>query len=114
MDELINHISAATGVAPQVARRATGIMINFLSSEGPQGPVSALLDDLPGSRELAAETGGGRGGLMGVFGDLTRAGLGIGEIKGVVVAFVDYARAKAGAATVDAVVAGIPGLAGLI
>ena len=74
MDELINQIADATGVDLQVARRATGIIIKFLASEGPPAAVSALLDDLPGSRDLAAETGGGSRGLMGVFGDLTAAG----------------------------------------
>ena len=114
MDELINHITAATGVDAQVARRATGIIFNFLSSEGPPDAVGALFDALPGSRELAAEAGGGSGGLMGVFGALTGAGLGIGEIKGVAGALLGYARAKAGPAKVDAVVAGIRGLAGLV
>ena len=114
MDELINHITAATGVDAQVARRATGIIFNFLSREGPPDAVGALLDDLPGSRELAAETGGSSGGLMGLFSALTGAGLGIGDIQGVARALLGYARAKAGSAKVDAVVAGIRGLAGLV
>ena len=114
MDELINHITAATGVDAQVARRATGIIFDFLSREGPRETVGALLDELPGSRELAAETGGGSGGLMGVFSALTGAGLGISGIQGVARALLAYARAKAGPAKVDAVVAGIPGLAGLV
>jgi hypothetical protein len=110
MDELINHITAATGVDRRVARRATGIIIGFLSREGPPEAVNALLDDLPGSRDLLAESGHGSRGLMGVFGDLTAAGLGLGEIRGVAGALLGYARAKAGSATVDAVVAAIPGL----
>jgi hypothetical protein len=69
-----------------------------------------LLDDLPGARDLATETGGGSGGLMGVFGDLTAAGLAMGDIQGVAGALVEYARAKAGPAKVDAVVTAIPGL----
>jgi hypothetical protein len=110
MDELINAITAATGVAPQVARRAAGIIIAFLSREGPPEAVKALLDALPGSRDLAAESGRGRGGLMGVFGDLTGAGLGIGDIRGVAGALLGYARDKAGPAKVDAVMGAIPGL----
>jgi hypothetical protein len=110
MDELINHIAGQTGVAPQVARRATGIIISFLSREAPAEAVNALLDELPGSRTLAAETGRVSRGLMGVFGDLTGAGLGMGDIRGVASALISYARAKAGPAKVDAVVAAIPGL----
>ena len=114
MDELINQIAGTTGIDPAVARRATGIIIKFLASEGPPTAVSALLDDLPGSRDLAAETGGGSRGLMGVFGDLTGVGLGIGDIQRVARALIGYARAKAGSAKVDAVVAAIPGLAPFI
>ncbi len=110
MDEMIGQITAATGVDAAVARRAAGIIINFLSKEGPPAAVGALLDKLPGARELASETGGGDGGLMGVFGDLTSAGLGMGDIQGVARALVGYARAKAGPERVDAVVGSIPGL----
>lgn len=110
MDDLINHITAATGVAPQTARRATGIIISFLAHEGPPDVVNAMLDEMPGSHDLVAETGRVSRGLMGVFGDLTGAGLGMGDIHGVASALVGYARAKAGSAKVDAVVAAIPGL----
>ena len=110
MDELIGQITATTGVDASVARRAAGIIISFLSKEGPPDAVKSLLDELTGARELAAETGGGDGGLMGIFGDLTGAGLGMGEIQGVARAIVDYARAKAGDAKVDAVIGGIPGI----
>ena len=109
MDELINQIADATGVDLQVARRATGIIIKFLASEGPPAAVSALLDDL--------RSGGGnrrRRGLMGVFGDLTAAGLGMGDIQRVASVLIGYARAKAGSAKVDAVVTAIPGLAPFI
>ncbi len=110
MDELVGRITAATGIEAPVARHAAGIIINFLSNEGPPNAVKDLLDALPGARELAVETGGGQGGLIGVFGDLTGAGLGMGDIQGVARALVDHARAKAGAARVAAVVSGIPGL----
>ncbi len=110
MNELINAISQATGVNLQLARRATGIIINFLSIEGPPEAVGALLDALPGSRELAAETGGGKGGLLGVFNDLTSAGLSMGEIQSFAGVLLDHARAKAGSEKVDAVVSAIPGL----
>lgn len=110
MDELIGQISAATGVDAAVARKAVGIIIDFLSREGPPEAVGRLLEKLPGARELGSAAGGGGGGLMGVFGALTGVGLGMGDIQGVARAVVDYARAKAGNETVDAVVDAIPGL----
>ena len=110
MDELINAIATATGVTPQRTRQATGIILSFLSREAPPDAAGALLDCLPGSRELAAETGGGKGGLMGLFGELTGAGLGIGDIQAVASELISYARAKAGATKVDAVIGAIPGL----
>lgn len=110
MDELLNAIATATGVTPQRTRRAIAIILSFLSREAPADAAAALLDCLPGSRELAAETGGGRGGLMGLFGELTGAGLGIGDIQAVAGELINYAREKAGAAKVDAVVGSIPGL----
>jgi len=114
MDELIDQITAATGVDPAIARQATGIIINFLSNEGPADAVKAVLDSLPGARDLAAETDGGLGGLMGTFGDLTVAGLDMGNIQGVATTIIDYARAKAGSDKVDALIAGIPGLGQLV
>ncbi len=110
MNELIDTISRETGVDAQRARRAVGIIFSFLSLEGPPEAVAALLDELPGSRGLAAETGGGKGGLLGVFNELTGAGLGMGEIQSVAGALLAYARTKAGPEKVDAVVTAIPGL----
>ncbi len=114
MDEIIEQIAAATGIDRQVARRATGVIISFLSRAGAAGATGALLDALPGSRELASETGASGGGLMGVFGDLTGAGLGMGDIQGFVGALLDQARAKAGPEKVNAVMASIPDLARFI
>jgi hypothetical protein len=112
MDEIIKQIAAATGIDPAVAQRAAGIVLSYLSREGPADAVGALLDALPGSRDLA--TGNGGGSLLGIVGDLTGAGLGMGEIQGFASALLDQVRAKAGPEKVDAVMAGIPGLAGLI
>ena len=47
---------------------------------------------------------------MGVFNDLTAAGLGMGDIQGVARVFGVFAREKAGDAAVNDVVGAIPGL----
>ena len=112
MDEIIKQIAAATGIDPAVAARAAGLIISYLSREGPADAVGALLDALPGSRDLAAQNQGGS--FMGIVGDLTGAGLGMGDLQGFASAFLEQARAKAGAEKVNAVMAAIPGLSQFI
>ena len=111
MDELVDDIAAKTGLERPVARRAVGIIINWLGHEGPADKVKALIDGLPGARALATEHGGASGGLLGVFNDLTAAGLGMSDIQSVTKEFVGHARTKIGEKEVNAVVAAIPGLA---
>ena len=111
MDELVQKVAASTGVDPSVARKSVIIILKFLMNEGPADKVGSLIDAIPGAREaVAGSTLGGSSGVMGVFNDLTGAGLGMGDIQGVAKSFGAYAREKAGAANVDAVVNAIPGL----
>jgi hypothetical protein len=111
MDELVAKIVAATGADAAIARRAAALILGFLLREGAPDKVGVLVDALPGARDaIAANPGSGGSGVMGIFNDLTAAGLGMGEIQGAARAFVDYARGKAGAATVDEVIGSIPGL----
>lgn len=110
MDELIANIAANTGVEPAVAHKAVAIIVNFLAREGPADRVQALIDKLPGARELAGEAAGGSAGIMGVFNDLTGAGLGLGGVQQVTRDFVAYARGQVGDQEVDAVINAIPGL----
>lgn len=109
MDELVAHITASTGVDAAVARKAAVIILAFLSREGPPDKVKPLVEALGGSAVPGAGSGSG-GGVMKVFGDLTAAGLGMGDIQGVASAFVGFAKTKVGAAAVDEVVRSIPGL----
>jgi hypothetical protein len=50
------------------------------------------------------------GGVMGLGSQLMGAGLGMGEISGVAKETIRFAKEKAGAEPVDAVVGSIPGL----
>ncbi|MGE0233303.1 MAG: hypothetical protein AB7O39_06435 [Flavobacteriaceae bacterium] len=112
MDELVSRIASQVGVDENTARRAVEIILGFLKDAGPEDEVSTLLDEMPGGRQ-AAEAGSGEAGFMGAMGAfnaLTRAGLGMGEVQGVVKEVVAYAREKAGAERVDAVIGAIPGL----
>jgi hypothetical protein len=111
MDELFGEITAATGVSTETARRSAAIILAFIAHEAPAAATGPLFDRLPGARDLAAEAGpSSGGGVFGVFNDLTGAGLGMAEIQLAALTFLNFARAKAGAREVDAVVASIPGL----
>jgi Cu/Ag efflux pump CusA len=112
MDELVAQIAQNTGVEPAVARKAVGIILNFLKKQGPADKVEALVSAVPGAKETMAEVGGGGGmlGIMGVFTELTGIGLGMGNIQGVAKELIGFARAKVGSETVDEVVGSIPGL----
>jgi hypothetical protein len=110
MDELVDQIASQTGIDQALATKAVGIIVSFLGRDGPQPQVQSMIDAIPGARALAEAHGGEGSGLMGVYGDLTAAGLGMGEIQSVTRAFVAIAKAKVGEQQVDAVVAAIPGL----
>ena len=110
MNDLVDRIATATGIERPVAERAIGIIVAFLGREGPQPQVQEMLDAIPGARSLAEQHGGAGSGLMGVYGDLTAAGLGMGQVQAVTRAFVDEARATVGEKRVAEVVDAIPGL----
>jgi hypothetical protein len=122
MDELIGRITAKVGIDENMAREAVRVIFSFLYEEGDREKVVALAKSIPGADAFigegdptAAETLGGFGGLMGggamaVLGKLQALGLGMGEIQGLTKETLAFAREKAGAETVDAIVASIPGL----
>lgn len=109
MDEIVDQIAANTGVERKVTAKAVGIILAFLAAAAP-GKMDALLEKMPGARALAKEAGGSGGTLIGVFNDLTAAGLGMGEVQSVTREFVAIARTKVGDGDVDAVIDAIPGL----
>jgi hypothetical protein len=118
MDELVARISSTVGIDPATATKAVGLILAFLQKEGPADKVGALIAAIPGAQEAvtAAEGQGGgflanmMGGVMGLGSQLMGMGLGMSEISGVSKQTIAYAREKAGAGPVDAVVDSIPGL----
>jgi hypothetical protein len=110
MDQLIADIVAKAGVSAAVARKSLAIIVAFIAREAPPDKVAAVIDKLPGARDLAKESTARSNGLMGVFNDLTAAGLGMTGVQTVARTFVAHARAKAGDKDVDALVRSIPGL----
>ena len=118
MEELIARLVANVGVDRAAAEKAVGIILDFLSKEGPPDKVQALIDKLPGAQALieaqqASDSGGGMfsmGGLMGAGTKMMAAGLSMAQVQGVTKEVIAYTREKAGEDAVGEIVGAIPGL----
>jgi hypothetical protein len=121
MDELIARIAAASGSEPEVARKAVGVILDFLRKEGPQAEVDELFASVPGAAEAAAAAADSSGalsslagmmggGLMGLAARLTALGLGMGQMQATGKEVFSFVREKAGDERVGQVAAAIPGL----
>lgn len=117
MDELTERLVAKVGIDRATAVLAIGAILGFLRSEGPADKVQAIIDQLPGSEAAIASAdaaGGGiasliGGGVMALGAKLMGAGLGMGEIQGVVREVIAFAREKIGPEAVAEIVEAIPG-----
>lgn len=123
MDELVERVSTAANIEPEAARKAIGLILHFLLQEGPEAEVNAVIDRIPGARAalsgaaveedgasvLSGLTGGG-GGLMGLAGQLSSLGLGMGEMQTIGREVLGYAREKAGEDAVGEIAGAIPGM----
>ena len=128
MEELIQRVAAAAGIASDKAETAIGLIFAFLKKDGPTADVEALLAALPGAPEAAAkaEADGGPGGLlaglagaiggglMGLAGQLTALGLGMSEMQAVGKEVFAFARDKVGDERIGQIVGSIPGLSQFI
>ena len=131
MEDLITRISAAAGIEPDVAQKSIGIILNFLRKEGPSGAVAQVMQGLPGAEAaadsaasesgggglmggLASMMGGGGGGLMALAGQLSSAGLGMGEMQAVGKELFAAAQEKAGPDAIGEIAGAIPGLSQFI
>ncbi len=124
MDELIARITEATRLDPTTAQKAVGIILAFIQKEGPPAEVAKLFAAMPGSEEVAAQSGdGGPGGLMGGFmgmmggggimalgTKLMGAGIPMNQLEPLGRELFTYGQEKAGEDTMGAIIGGIPGL----
>ncbi len=116
MTELIDRVVERVGIDRPLAEKAVGIVLDFLSKEGPADKVQALLGQLPGHQDLIAAAGGdggmfgGMGGVMGVGSRLMGAGLNMSQIQSVTRELMAYSRDKGAADTLSDIAASIPGL----
>ncbi len=127
MQELIDRIVAATGLDPEKAGQALGIILNLIRTQGNQNKVEELFALLPGAAELVATHGGdgaGKSGLLGMLAGgmmggplaaiskLSAAGLSTDQIRILGTLTLDHAKEKAGSQLVKEVAGAIPGLSG--
>jgi hypothetical protein len=118
MDELVARLVANVGVDRVAAEKAVGIILDFLSKEGPPDKVQPLIDKLPGAQALiqaqqGSNAGGGMfalGGIMGVGTKMMAAGLSMSQVQGVTKEVIAYTREKAGEDAIGEIVGAIPGL----
>ncbi|NTF41294.1 hypothetical protein A6U86_01230 [Rhizobium sp. AC27/96] len=128
MNEVIDQIATKAGIAPDLAEKAVGMILGFLQREAPDGPVTKMIQAIPGATDLVAQyngegsTGGGGllggllsavgggGGLMALGQQLMSSGLSMGEITSLAKETIATARQHAGDEVVDQVVNSVPGL----
>ena len=118
MDELIARLVANVGVDRATAEKAVGIILDFLSKEGPPDKVQTLIDKMPGVQALlqaeqASGSGGGMfsmGGIMGAGTRMMSAGLSMGQVQSVTKEVIAFSREKVGEEAIGEIVGAIPGL----
>ena len=118
MDELIARLVANVGVDRATTEKAVGIILDFLSKEGPPDKVQTLIDKMPGARALlqaeqASGSGGGMFSMSGIMGAGTRmmsAGLSMGQVQSVTKEVIAFSREKVGEEAIGEIVGAIPGL----
>jgi len=120
MQDLIARVATASGLEPDIAEQAIGKILAFLQKEGPAEDVVRVLAAIPGAADLAeAHAGGGGGGmlgggLMGLAGQLSGLGLGMGDMQTVGHEIFAIAREQAGEDAVGEIASAIPGLSQFI
>ena len=131
MEELIQRITAATGIDDSVARQAVGLILGFLKKHAPEGAIGDLINSIPGGDEAVEENAAGGGlmgalggmlgglggaagagaGMMALAGQLKEKGLDMDQIKGVGQQIFEYGGEQIGPDRVREIAQGIPGLA---
>ena len=128
MQDLIERVSSAAGIDAALAQKSIGLILGFLKKEAPAAEMEQLMAAMPGAGAMAAasEEGGGKsllgsamgmlggGGIMGLAGKLTDAGLGMGQMQSVGKELFAYGREKAGEDVVGAIAGSVPGLSQFI
>ena len=130
MDELIAKLTQAAGIDAVTAEKAVGVIVNFLRKQAPAEPVQQAMAAIPGAHQAADQQAqaqeqdgglggalaglgglmGGDGGLMALAGQLTSAGLSMGQMEAVGKTLFAHVREKCGEDVVGEIVSAVPGL----
>lgn len=122
MEELLARVTKVTGLDPDTATTAIGLILAFLRKEGPPQEVNQLLAAMPGAEAAVAQSGdGGPGGLVGSLmgmgggvmalgSQLMGAGVSMGQMQPLGRELFAFGREKAGEDVMGAIVGSVPGL----
>ncbi|RYC32951.1 DUF2267 domain-containing protein [Lichenibacterium minor] len=118
MQDLIDHVSTEAGLEPATARKAIGIVLDFVQKNVPPDTSAAVIDRVPGARAAASAAaedeaeGGGSAtpGLMGLADRLMAEGVGMGAMQSLGRAMFEGLRRHVGDGPVDDVAKAIPEL----
>ncbi|MGZ5811277.1 MAG: DUF2267 domain-containing protein [Xanthobacteraceae bacterium] len=119
MSELIDRVVTQVGLDRAVAEKSVGIILDFLSKEGPADKVQSLLSRLPEHATLIAGAGdggmlGGMGGIMGVGARLMGSGVDMNQIQSIIRVLMAYCNEKGAGGDLKEIAAAIPGLSQFI
>ncbi len=136
MEELIQRITAATGISPQIAEQAIGMILGFIKKHAPEGAVGELINSIPGGDvavDANASAGGGglmgavggllgglggaaggAGGLMALAGQLQGKGLDMSQISTVGQQILKFGEEQIGPDKMKEIAQNIPGLSSMI
>ncbi len=138
MEEIIARISQAANIDPETARKAIGMILNFIREEAPQ-QAQALIGLIPGANDMIAAatenpSEGGLGGMLGgllskasgsLLGEqsgnlvalgsqLLNEGLSMGQAQTVATELLEFGKKELGEERIAQITAAIPGLSKLV
>ena len=135
MQDLIDRVSAATGLDPQSAQDALGAILGFFQKHAPEGPFGEFLKSIPGAEAVIAANaaapaaggglmgalgglmgglGGGAGALMSLASQLSSKGLDMSQMKAVGQELFAYAEQQIGPEKAREMMRAIPGVGQMI
>ncbi len=113
---MIAKVSEASGVAPDLTRKAVVEIFSFLQREASPEAMDALMEKIPGAADFTdrmQQAAPPIGGIMGLAGNLMGIGLGMAEMQAIGREVFAYARTVAGEETLNKVAVSVPALAAL-
>ena len=130
MQDFIRDAAAKLGIGEDQAAGATGGMLDMIKEHADGADVSTMLDKIPGAADLMGKGGGGGGGgLLGAIGDaigggagealgfadiLSKTGLDLDKLGGLLGMLKEYAEPLLGSDLVKRLLEKVPGIGDLL